>query len=182
MNDVDINVKENIRRLMSLAYSVALKSPDPSSQNGALLYHKNDNIVVATAYNDFPNGIIHSEERWNNRDLKYPRVEHAESGVLYTAFRNGVFFRCRISDLVMVCPWAACTGCVKSIIGFGLKHIIVHGPAMALNHGKWIADNEISQSMIKENGIKFETYYGDVDDIIIRRDSKSFNPNEPQKI
>jgi dCMP deaminase len=174
--------RSEIQSLMWQAYGVAKRSPDPSSQNGALLYHLPTKRIVAEACNTFPDGVEQTEERWSNRDLKYPLVDHSEASVLWTAFRDGVFKYLDIKDMVMICPWAACSGCAGTMIGFGLKNIIAHKQAMFCNHGKWEQDCDIAMIKMKEGGVIYEMYDGYVgSDITVRRDGKPFSPDNNVK-
>lgn len=170
----------DVKELMYQAYLEALNSPDPSSQNGALLYHVPTKTVVARACNTFPEGIEHTEERWNDRSWKYPLVDHAEASVLLTAFRAGVFDRYNVKDMTMICPWAACSGCTGVIIGFGLQSVITHKQGMVYNHGPWVADVEKAKIMMAEAKatVSYELYDGPVGDVTIRRDGKPFNPDK----
>lgn len=161
-----------IKSLMLRAYIVATKSPDPSSQNGAILYCPDEEDIVAEACNTFPNGIIHTDERWNTRDLKYKLVDHAEASVLLTAFRNRVFQKCNPANVWLVCPWAACCSCAKHIIGFGVKRVITHKQGMMNNHGHWVEETKVSKQMFKEAGVQYEEFDGIIDSIPIRRDGK----------
>jgi deoxycytidylate deaminase len=173
--------KERVRELLYQAYEVAQHSPDPSSQNGALLYHVPTDQVVATACNTFPEGIKHTEERWNDRDYKYPLVTHAEAGVLFSAFRNGVFDMHNIADIAMICPWAACSGCTGVMLGFGLTNVIAHKQGMCYTHGPWVKDVDIAIKIMMPEAtpqVTYELYDGPVGGITVRRDGKLFNPNE----
>lgn len=177
MTYMNIIPTDKIRELMFEAYKIAQASPDPSSQNGALLYHVPSATIVARACNTFPDGVVQNEERWTNRDWKYPLVDHAEASVLLTAFRAGVFNDLDIKDMTMICPWAACTSCTKHIIGFGLKSVITHKQGMFYNHGPWVKDVELAKIMMSETGVSYELYDGNVGDVTIRRNGEPFNPD-----
>ena len=161
-----------IKSLLARAYVVATKSPDPSSQNGAILYYPDEYVIVAEACNTFPNGILQTEERWNTRELKYKLVDHAEASVLLTAFRNDVFRTYDPSKVWLVCPWAACCSCAKHIIGFGIKRVITHKQGMMNNHGPWPEETKISKQMFFEAGVLYEEFDGIIDSVQIHRDGK----------
>jgi len=87
-------VNLNIKELLHKAYEVALKSKDPSTQNGALIIVALDEpfragAVLASDCNRFPDGVIETSERWE-RPLKYEYIEHAERNSIFTAARKGV--------------------------------------------------------------------------------------------
>jgi len=161
-----------IKSLLARAYVVATQSPDPSSQNGAVLFCPDEYDIVAEACNTFPAGIIQTDERWNTRELKYKLVDHAEASVLLTAFRNKVFDKCNPAKMWLVCPWAACCSCAKHIISFGVKRVITHKQGMMNNHGHWIEETIVSKQMFLEAGVVYEEYYGIIDSVPIRRDGK----------
>lgn len=164
--------KEIIEKLMLRAYVIAQSSPDPSSQNGALLYSPDDYEVVAEACNTFPRGIVQTDDRWNTRDLKYKLVDHAEASVCLTAFRNGVFDKYKPESLWLVCPWAACTSCAKHIIGFNIKTMITHKQGVQVNHSHWVEETKVSKQMFAECGVCYEEYDGILNSVPIRRDGK----------
>lgn len=163
---------ELIPNLLVKSYTIASKSPDPSSQNGALLYSPYDYEIVSEDCNTFPDGINHTDERWNNKDLKYKLVDHAEARVLLTAHKNRIFERYRPEDLWLVCPWAACTSCAKHIIGFGVKTVVTHKQGMQINHGQWVEDVKISKQMFEECGVLYYEYDGLVNGCKIRRNGE----------
>jgi deoxycytidylate deaminase len=72
------------RRFLELAKQVSTWSKDPSTQVGAVLVNYLDQ-VVGMGYNGFPRGVEDSEERLNNRELKYQIVVHAEVNAVIQA-------------------------------------------------------------------------------------------------
>lgn len=146
---------EVIKNSMIAAYQEALKSPDPSSQNGAVLFDPWDEEILTKAHNTFPDGIEITQARLLDKPLKYRLIDHAESGVLLKAHRQKIFKSYDPENLWLICPWAACCGCAKYIIGFGIKKVIAHKQAMALNHGHWIEECEVSLNMFKEAGVEY---------------------------
>ena len=64
------------RRFMEMARLVASWSKDPSSKVGAVITR--GKFVVSVGFNGFPQGVVDSEERLTNRELKYPMILHAE--------------------------------------------------------------------------------------------------------
>ena len=71
------------RRYLDIAKSVSQWSKDPSTKVGAVLVR--DNRIVSVGYNGFPEGVDDSEERYNNRELKYDLVVHAEVNAIISA-------------------------------------------------------------------------------------------------
>ena len=58
------------KRFIQLSKEISTWSKDPSTKVGALIISEDRNIV-STGYNGFPRGIEDTEERLNNRELKY---------------------------------------------------------------------------------------------------------------
>ena len=168
----DLENNALIKSLLTRAYVVATQSPDPSSQNGAVLFCPDEYEIMAEACNTFPSGINQTSERWNTRELKYKLVDHAEASVLLTAFRNKVFNRYDPAKMWLVCPWAACCSCAKHIIGFGVKRLITHKQGMMNNHGHWVEETTVSKQMFLEAGVIYEEYDGFLDSVPTRRDGK----------
>lgn len=78
-----MNFTEWDERYLKMAELVASWSKDPSSKIGAVIVR--NNRVVATGCNGFPTGVLDEEERWENRELKYELVVHAEQNALLVA-------------------------------------------------------------------------------------------------
>ena len=117
------------RYLLSQAYEVALESPDPSTQNGAVLVRPDTpTIIRAKGFNRFPRGIAYTNERWQ-RPLKYRCILHAETNAIYDATRQGV----STVGMVLICCWAACSECAKAMIETGIVALITHDDAHVRN-------------------------------------------------
>jgi dCMP deaminase len=171
-----------IKNLLKLAYNAALLSPDPSTQNGALIVHRyalsgRGQIPEPIAdCNRFPDGVIESPERWNNRELKYKFVQHAERNVIET-FRH-THDLVNLRDYIMVCPWAACTDCAKAIIPTGISALVIHKQA----HDRtppgsvWFDDIVHAHTMLLEAGIKIITFSGKVDGPPVRHSGVVWTP------
>ena len=73
------------RRFLETARALAkIWSKDPSSQVCAIAVGATPNLV-AWGYNGFPPGIEDTDDRLNNRDLKYALTRHAEPNALANA-------------------------------------------------------------------------------------------------
>lgn len=145
-----------LQRLMSKAYSHALDSPDPSSQNGAVLCKRQSNgqlDVVSKGFNHFYDGI---EPEVANRDEKLRRIEHAERDAIYQAAKRGV----EVEGSIMVCPWAACSDCARAIIGSGVSALIVHRQRYLLTDKRWIDQVNEALNWIQASGIFLFEYDG----------------------
>lgn len=170
------------KELLRKAYEEATKSPDPSTQNGALIvdvvrseigcgWHK----IMASDHTRFPHGVLSTPEHWKDRGIKYRRSHHAERSVLGTARRlHGLP---HLNGFVMVCPWAACTVCAQEIIEEGITLLVTHKQAhergkeverLALLSGKtdrmvWSPEITEAFTMLREARVEIIEYDGKVD-------------------
>lgn len=137
-----------IKDLMEEAFRIAQTSPDPRTQNSAILTNDSGNQFVI-AVNTFPDGIKHLPDRWNDRDIKLKYVLHAEANVLHTAAKFGI----ATEGLIMVSPWAACTECAKVIIQCGIKKLITQ---LDQSHPFWMHNTREAHEMLREAGVEIE--------------------------
>jgi deoxycytidylate deaminase len=138
--------------LLRMAYQVALRSPDTSTQNGAILV--DGGSVLLGECNRFPTGTKPVLER----PAKYGRINHAERGVIYLAAKRGV----STDKLTMVCPWAACSVCAQAIIDSGISKLVVHADAMARTPEHWKAEVKLAFEMFAEAKLHVESFAGPV--------------------
>jgi len=117
-----MNQNEVISKRLAEAYYHAELSPDPSNQNGAVIYRDATEGAtrMSVGHNQFYRGIIPDVE---DRDNKLARIAHAEydAVVKLSACPIAVNFH-----TAMYCPWAACRLCAMTIIGSGIKTLVVH--------------------------------------------------------
>ena len=76
-------------RYLQLAREVSTWSKDPSTQCGALLIGDSGQ-VLSQGYNGFPRGMDDDPKLYNERDIKYTRIVHAEMNAIYNASRSGI--------------------------------------------------------------------------------------------
>jgi dCMP deaminase len=156
------------KKLLKIAYEEAVNSPDPSTQNAALLVDKS---IVLKAVNEFPVGVEYTEERWE-RPLKYKIIEHAERNVIFKAARQGI----ATEGLTMVAPWAACSNCARAIIQAGIKRLVRHKEAGDRSPEFWAQEIEIADQMLKEAGVEVLDYHGEIGAPEVRHSGKMWCP------
>jgi dCMP deaminase len=140
-------------RLIYDGYIVAQDSPDPSTQNGALLWNPAGDLIGVDC-NRFPEGVEYTAERWE-RPLKYEVIEHAERNAIYWAAAAGR----KTLGSTMVAPWAACSDCARAIIQAGVKRLVRHKQATIHGAGgstgeKWDDSISTADMMLKEGGVE----------------------------
>jgi len=105
-----------IDRYMALARHVAQWSRDPSTQVGAIIVGKNRN-QIALGYNGFPVGVTDTQERLNDREVKYHLIQHAERNVIDQAAFD-------LEGATLVTTQHPCHECAKSIVSKRIKRVI----------------------------------------------------------
>lgn len=108
-------------RYLELAERVASWSKDPSRQIGAVAVGSKGQ-VLAQGFNGFPRGIIDTADRYNNREVKYKYVVHAEMNVIYNATYNGVSLD---GSTLYVSGLPVCSDCAKGIIQVGISRVVM---------------------------------------------------------
>jgi len=72
---------------LGLAEFMSTASKDPSTKVGAVVVDKY-NAAIGLGYNGFAPGVADTEERLNNRELKYKLVVHGEINAMNFAQRD----------------------------------------------------------------------------------------------
>ncbi|WLB77042.1 deoxycytidylate deaminase [Bradyrhizobium elkanii] len=72
------------RYFLKVAQAVSTASKDPSTKVGAVIVRP-DRTMASFGYNGFPRGIADTDERLNNREVKYDLVVHGEINAILTA-------------------------------------------------------------------------------------------------
>lgn len=167
------------RDLLRQAYIVAKGSPDPRTQNGALLVFSDS--ILAQACNTYPFGVARSSDRLE-RPLKYQVIEHAERNAIYAAARAGQ----RTLGATMYCPWAACADCARAIIQAGIYRLVRHADANGRHRGedrstqgRGIARDQsisIADQMLLEAGVLVQDIEGKLTDFEIMHAGERWSP------
>jgi dCMP deaminase len=131
-------------RFLELAEHVGKWSKDPSTKVGAVIAN-DENRIVSLGYNGFPRGVIDSETRYNNRDVKYQFVCHAERNAIDNAHTD-------ISGCTIYVTLLPCNECAKSIIQRGIKKVVCLPSEEDKPHCNW----NITVTMFKEAGVQLE--------------------------
>jgi deoxycytidylate deaminase len=131
----------NHHELIKLCYVQAVNSPDPSNQNGAVLWDPATDRKVGASHNHF-NKV---KPNLGDRDQKLARITHAEEGVVHSAWGA-------IGPLWMYCPWASCSDCARDIINCkaNIRRLIVHRERMDETPERWVASIEYAHAMLAE--------------------------------
>lgn len=158
------------KKLLQDAYGIAKHSPDPSTQNAALLVGTKGTVLTYDT-NRPPDGVVMTPERWG-RPAKYRFVEHAERNVIFAAASEGIC----TNRLIMVCPWAACSDCARAIIQCGIRTLVTHQQAHDRSPDFWKAEIDVAFAMFQEAGVEVIMYDGVVGAQNVLHSGKLWNP------
>lgn len=146
------------------AYGLATLSPDKSNQNGAVIYQYSTRL--SEGYNHFYHGVPPTDER----PAKYERIVHAEDDACLKLAHCTVPVN---SHTIMFCPWATCKSCAISILGAGIRKLVVHkercaafdltrGGQQELNLEDWQPAIDESSEWLKDGGCEIVYFEGPV--------------------
>lgn len=155
-NEIRAREEKWDRRFLAIAKEVSTWSKDPSTKVGAVLVD-DEGRIVSQGYNGFPRGVDDDPERYQNRELKYEFVVHAEVNAVLSAgsrARNGTLY---------VYPAFGspnmCTGCAKVVIQSGVRRVI--GLAQNVEPERlerWKASLALAQMLCDEAGVETVVY------------------------
>ena len=107
-------------RFLDLATHISEWSKDPSTKVGCVVVGP-DREIRSTGFNGFPRGILDSDDRLTDRDLKYPLICHAEENAIMHAARIGL----ALKGCTAYVTWPPCTRCARSLIQAGISEIVI---------------------------------------------------------
>ena len=155
---------------LQLCCDCARLSKDPSTRVGSVIVGP-DNEVRSTGFNGFPRGIKDTDERLNNREVKYKLIVHGEMNAVLTAARIGTplkgctLYLCATSaDGSQVWGGVPCTRCTVEIIQAGITEVVTFPDTYVPL--RWRDDLLLSNALLKEAGVnvrivEFNTYRED---------------------
>ena len=138
-------------RYLELAKHISTWSKDPSTGVGAVAIGEKGQ-VLAQGYNGFPRGVNDSKARYENKDLKYRYVVHAEMNCIYNAGYNGASLD---GAHLYVYGLPVCNDCAKGIIQVGIERVISPKNGMEVSE-KWKVSCIDTVSMFKEVGVEYD--------------------------
>lgn len=139
------------KRFIELATFISGWSKDPSTKVGAVISDKRNRIVSA-GFNGFARGLSDSRIRYNEKELKYDLVIHAEENAIMFSHSNLDECSIYISTL-----WP-CIRCANRIIQSGIKRVVYQYPKDKDLAKRYKYDFEISGILYKESNVEFLEY------------------------
>ncbi len=107
-------------RFVALAQHISLWSKDPSTKVGAVIVRPNKTIA-SVGYNGFPRGVDDSPSLYENREIKYARVVHAELNAILNSPERPEGYTIYTHS----CGWGpACSNCAAAIIQSGIVRVV----------------------------------------------------------
>lgn len=143
---------------LRLAYEAASKSPDPSNQNGAVLYDVLHAAEVPSN-NCFTPGIAWTPEQLADREWKLFYIEHAERNAIFGAMRQQL----ATAGATLYCPWFACADCARAIVLSGVAQVIGHQDRIDKTPDRWKASVAAGLELIRAGGVRVEMISGKLD-------------------
>lgn len=128
---------------MDLATHISEWSKDPSTKVGCVVVGP-DREIRSTGFNGFPRGILDSDDRLTDRELKYPLICHAEENAIMHAARIGL----ALKGCTAYVTWPPCTRCARSLIQAGISEIVI--PSGLEIPDRWKTDFETSMGLLRE--------------------------------
>lgn len=135
------------KRYIDMAKLVASWSKDPSTQCGAVIVNA-DNEIISVGFNGFPKSVADTDQRLNNRELKYAITLHAE--------RNAILFaKQSLKDCTLYTfPMQCCSECAAMAIQSGIKRHI----SLSYQPERWQKSFELANEMFNEAQVKTKYY------------------------
>lgn len=125
------------RRFLRLAREVASWSKDPSTKNGAVLVRP-DRSVASVGFNGFPQEMSDAPLYYQDREVKYDRVIHAEmNAVLFV--RDPV----PLTGYTLYTTGPSCSRCAVHMIQAGIRRFVFVN-ASPEQHERWGVDRTLA--------------------------------------
>lgn len=139
---------------INIAYVIARKSKDQSTQVGAVLIGPNKEIR-STGYNGPCRGESDDDISIHQRPLKYSLFEHGERNCLYNSAYCGV----PTAGCTMYCTWGPpCADCARGIVQAGIKQLVYH--AEFPGSTGWTESTEIGHALLTRLGVTVRSWSG----------------------
>lgn len=106
---------------LNMAFTVAEKSKDDSTQCGAVLVDKR-NRVLSTGFNGPPPQMNDELVPWNSRPQKYAFIIHAEENALWYGSEFGT---ARVSGSTLYCTHYPCADCILRLMRSDVYRVVI---------------------------------------------------------
>jgi dCMP deaminase len=139
---------------LNIAYVVARKSKDRSTQVGAVIVGPQHEIR-STGYNGPCRGEADDDPTIHERPTKYALFEHAERNCLLNCAYCGI----PTAGCTMYCTWGPpCADCARAIVQSGVKQLVYHKEFPG-SQG-WNTSTDIGFSLLSRLGVEVRSWSG----------------------
>jgi dCMP deaminase len=142
--------EEYIKKL-KLAERISRKSSDPSTKVGCVITNT-DNRLISVGYNRMPCNCSNDVSLWNDRQIKYQRVLHAEVVAILNAKEDIRGYNLYIWPTASFMP--ICSRCASVICEKRIGRIIWSYDPLETKFNHWKDKCEESVKMFNEAGIE----------------------------
>ena len=165
-------VDDNFEKAMlKIAYDEAAKSPDSSTQNGAIIINQYLEIA-ARGYNRPSKNIDVKSLAPTLQKNKYYYMEHAERSAIFDAAQRGV----ATLGCTIVTPWGCCHDCARAIVECGITKLIRHKDAMEQTPARWRDSEDAGDLLLSEANVKIVEVRGYIGAALTLLDGRRWTP------
>jgi len=135
------------RRFLELAETVSSWSKDPSTQVGAVVVRP-DRTIASVGYNGFPMGMTDIPGEYDNRDIKYDFIVHAEMNAI-------LFAREPLEGYTLyTTPFMPCIRCAVQVAQAKISRIVSYHS----DNPRWVESFEKTKVALSRTGIELTLY------------------------
>jgi deoxycytidylate deaminase len=158
-NDEEILKKE--KNLFFRLYELANKNClDESTIVACSLVYNNKFEEAVGSWNQLivNYGKEYDDKILNNRELKLDKIQHAERNLIYNIVKSDQSHLKNFSNAVLYVTWIPCLECAKTIIGVGIKYVVVHEHKHTWERKEWQPIFDKSMELFNEAGVTFRLF------------------------
>jgi dCMP deaminase len=133
-------------RFLKLSNEVASWSKDPSTQVGAVI--AKEKHVLSLGFNGFPKGMRDDKYLYEDREIKYERVIHAEVNAVFNAAQA-------VKGCTIYVNRPPCANCSLSIIQAGIKRVVCEVDSSEEFLNRWRASMQKTKAFFEEAGVEY---------------------------
>lgn len=162
------------RVILGQCYREAGKSPDTSTQIGAVIVDSSGKLKRATmSFNGFCYGWVPTETDYE-RPRKYEITTHAERRAIYKAAKKGI----ALEGCTLYSTWAACSSCAIAIVESGISRLVRHHPPNDDAVDRWLESVALGDEIMKAGRVEIIDIHGLIPNALnILRGGVNFDPS-----
>lgn len=179
VNELDCCDEETMRvhrlapSMLRVAYRSAMKSPDTSTQNGAVYLAGTRGFTTGTRGHNHPADGSDADYQQTGDKKRY--MVHAEVDAITKAAAKGYSTK----GGILYAPWSACSACAQVIVNSGISTVVNWKPAMDRTPDRWKEEVEAGLAILRNGGVKVITYNGPIETTAeIMFDGKKWRPGD----